>query len=139
MNRVISNIFDNIGDTIKKIAKVLFCICLICGIISLAIGLVGYVSAILDSVDFDMSWNHDTFSEALESTIEDVLNLNVTGITEIWQQNLYMWGVIPLNIGFSAVLGAVAMIVLYALGELVCSSRDTKKYIAELVNKGKEG
>lgn len=114
--------FDNIGDSIKKYAKILFHICLWCGIIILVIGLFRFLSSIKPYV---------TFSEALTCTLEDAI------LYDSLYEDAY-YGRMQMKIGFYGVLCAFSMLPVYGIGELVCLCQTIKWDIKELVEKTKE-
>ena len=86
--------FDYIGDTIRNIAKVLFYICFVCGVIVLVIGLFRFMGGVNE---------HFTFSEALACTLEDAIRY------ESKYANAY-YGKMQLKIGFYIVLSSFTML-----------------------------
>ena len=113
--------FDYIGDTIRNIAKVLFYICFVCGVIVLVIGLFRFMGGVNE---------YTTFSEALACTLEDAIRY----------ESLYAdayYGKMQLKIGFYIVLSSFTMLPVYAIGELVDSCQEISRNTAELVNKAK--
>ena len=117
-----TQLFDNIGDNIRKIAKVLFYICFIGGIAVLLIGLLRF----LGSID-----EYTTFSEALNCTLEDAIR---------WK-SLYAdayYGRMQIKTGFYITLSGFTALPLYAIGEIVFSCQEIRRNTAELVNKIKD-
>lgn len=114
--------FDYIGDTIRNIAKVLFYICFVCGVIVLVIGLFRFMGGVNE---------YTTFSEALACTLEDAIRY----------ESLYAdayYGKMQLKIGFYIILSSFTMLPVYAIGELVDSCQEISRNTAELVNKEKD-
>lgn len=114
--------FDYIGDTIRNIAKVLFYICFVGGVIVLVIGLFRFGRG-ADELD--------SYSKALSCTWEDAI------IYEGKYADAY-YGKMQLKIGFYIVLSSFTMLPVYAIGELVDSCQEISRNTAELVNKEKD-
>lgn len=119
-----SQVFDDIGNAIRKIAEVLFYICFVCGIIVLVLGIFKFLGGIDE---------YTTFSEALTCTLEDAIRCDT-----LYEDAYY--GRMQIKTGFLICLSAFAMLPMYALGELVYSCQVIRTNTDELVNKvnGKE-
>ncbi|MBE7018418.1 MAG: hypothetical protein E7413_00855 [Ruminococcaceae bacterium] len=111
-------IFDDIGETLKKIAKFLFNFCLVVGIVVVVIGVIMFLSG-LDEFT--------SFSEGLACTFADAIKY----------ENLYAtcyYGKVTTKIGFWLALSSLGVIPMYAFGELVNSAKKIKELLSKTDN-----
>lgn len=107
-----SGLFDDIGETLNKIAERIFKFCVVVGGLLLLVGLLIIV------FDSDVS-----FIDLLE-----VISIN---------EEAFLAKILILS-GLCGLLGAFATLPLYALGDIVYYCREIRNNTAELVKKSKE-
>lgn len=113
-------IFDNIEETLKKIAKFLFFLLLIGGVLILLIGLI----KVIGQCD-----EYTPFSEIIGYTIEDYTR----GV-----RNGYEWyvegykGKVMMSYGFCIAISCFAVLPLYGFGVLIEKIKDIEKEVIKL-------
>ncbi len=111
-------IFNDIGETLKKISKFLFYFCLVIGAIVVVVGVIMFLSGIDE---------YTSFSEGLNCTLEDAIR---------WD-TLYAscyYGKVTTKIGFWIALSSLGVIPMYAFGELVNSAKKIKELLSKTDN-----
>jgi hypothetical protein len=107
-------IFEDIGGSLKIMARVLFTIGLLIGLITLAIGVLKFLNGVSEHTTV-------SFIEGLTCTLEDATR----------RESLYAdcyYGRQIAKLGFALILSSFAVLPLYGLGELIdlCYSIDKK-------------
>lgn len=105
-------IFDNIGNTLKIMAKILFYFCLIVGLITIITGMFRFLTGIDE---------YTSFSEGISCTLEDAIKY----------EGLYAdcyYGRQTTKTGFILTLSSISALPLYGFGELIslCSQINMK-------------
>ena len=105
-------IFENIGNTLKIIAKILFYVCLSIGILTLIIGVFRFLGGIDE---------YTSFAEGMACTLEDAIEYD----------SLYAdcyYGRQTTKLGFFLTISSITALPLYGFGELVnlCSQINLK-------------
>lgn len=98
-----NKIFENIGNTLKTITKILFYICLFIGALTFIIGVFRFFVGIDE---------YTTFAEGLTCTLEDALEY------EILYADCY-YGRQTANIGIFLMISSIFTLPLYGFGELI--------------------
>lgn len=116
MNKLL---FDNIGAKIKIVAKVLFYVAIIIGIIALIVGFFQFISAD----------NYITMAEAWDMDPDG------------WRASYYEESLEALGVfknGLLLIISAFSMFPIYAFGELLYSCQEIKKNTEAMLQKNNE-
>lgn len=114
-------LFDDVGATLKAIAKVCFYLCFWIGVIVVLIGTIKFFSGI----------DYVSFSEGLTCTAADVIE----------HESLYAdcyFGRQIVKAGLFCMLGALSTLPLYGFGELIQTNRKMNKRLGALIGDKKE-
>ncbi len=95
--------FGNVEEALKKIAKVLFDICVLSGIILIIIGIIKFFIGIDE---------YTSFTEGLTCTLEDAIEHSSLYGNCYWGRKIIKWG-------FIEIVSALGILPLYAFGEIV--------------------
>lgn len=116
-------IFNNISETMKKVAKILFCLLLGGGVVILLIGFMRIIAVIDD---------YYTFMDIINTNYEDYLR----GIANDY--NWYVSGYLGKNMmkdGLYIILGSIATLPLYGIGILIDTNIEIKRKLEKIEQK----